>query len=71
MNGVKIVRSNILMMEGVIHTIAGLLRPVVNFCDKKTQKTVFVSTGLEAGNPSDTKETMPSTHENTYGSPFH
>ena len=42
-NGVRVVRSNILMMEGVVHTLAGLLSPLVNFCNKSTYKTVFVS----------------------------
>ncbi|KAK7489674.1 hypothetical protein BaRGS_00019069, partial [Batillaria attramentaria] len=40
-DGVKIMRANVLMMEGVVHTIAAPLTPTLNFCNQKTYRTEF------------------------------
>lgn len=42
-NGVEILQANLLTVEGVVHVIAGLLYPTLNFCNRETVKTDFVS----------------------------
>ncbi|XP_025106838.1 stabilin-2-like isoform X1 [Pomacea canaliculata] len=40
-NGVEILQANLLTVEGVVHVIAGLLYPTLNFCNRETVKTDF------------------------------
>ncbi|XP_076469573.1 stabilin-2-like [Babylonia areolata] len=40
-NGVPIVTANVLMVEGVVHTISGLLHPALHFCNRTTYKRQF------------------------------